>query len=136
MSDITPAVRNFLDSQLNVVMSTIRADGSPQISPLWYLFDGESFIISTAKETAKWHNLQRDPRVALCVDEPETGRMVVAYGRATLEDEDIWDTTQRLVEKYVKEPAAVAAHMQRIFANWTRVIVRVKPDKIITRKLE
>jgi PPOX class probable F420-dependent enzyme len=131
MNEITPAVRQFLDTQRNVVISTVRSDGSPQISPVWYLFDGEAFIISTAKETAKWHNLLRDPRVALCVDEPDTGRMVVAYGRAELADEDIWDTTRMLVEKYVKEPAAVQAHMERIFKNWTRVIVKLKPERVI-----
>ena len=131
MSEITQSVRTFLETQRNVVMSTVRADSSPQISPVWYLFDGEAFIISTAKETAKWHNLQRDARVALCVDEPDTGRMVVAYGHAELADEDIWDTTRMLVQKYVKHPAAVQAHMERIFKNWTRVIVKIKPDTVI-----
>jgi PPOX class probable F420-dependent enzyme len=133
MSEITPPVRQFLDAQRNLVMSTVRADGSPQISPVWYLFDGNAFIISTAKETAKWHNVLRDPRIALCVDDPDTGRMVVAYGRAELADEGIWDTTRTLVEKYVKDPEAVREHMERIFKNWTRVIVKVRPDKVIVR---
>lgn len=133
MNEITAAVRQFLDTQRNLVMSTVRADGSPQISPVWYLFDGEVFIISTAKETAKWHNLLRDPRIALCVDEPDSGRMVVAYGHAELADEDIRETTRRLVEKYVKDPAEVEAHMERIFKHWTRVIVKVKPERLILR---
>ena len=133
MSEFTPGVRTFLDTQRNVVMSTVRADGSPQISPVWYLFDGEAFIISTAKETAKWHNVLRDPRIALCVDDPETGRMVVVYGRAEVADEDIWDTPRMLVEKYVKQPEAVQEHMERIFKNWTRVIVKIRPDKVIVR---
>jgi PPOX class probable F420-dependent enzyme len=136
MSELTPAVRQFLDTQRNLVMSTVRPDGAPQISPVWYLFDGEAFIISTAKETAKWHNLLRDPRIALCVDEPDTGRMIVAYGRAELADQDIWETTRTLVEKYVKGAVAVQAHMERIFKNWTRVIVKVKPDKVIARGFE
>ena len=133
MSEITPSVQQFLEAQHNLVMSTVRADGSPQISPVWYLFDGDAFIISTAKETAKWHNLLRDPRIALCVDDPDTGRMVVVYGRAELADQDIWDTTRKLVEKYVKQPEAVQEHMERIFKNWTRVIVKVRPDKVIVR---
>jgi len=37
MSAINPAVEAFLEKQPNVVLSTIRRDGSPQISPLWYL---------------------------------------------------------------------------------------------------
>lgn len=131
MSEITPSVRQFLETQRNLVMSTVRSDGSPQISPVWYLFDGDAFIISTAKQTAKWHNLLRDPRIALCVDEPDTGRMVVAYGRAELADEDIWDTTRLLVEKYVKQSEEVQAHMERIFKNWTRVIVTVRPETVI-----
>jgi PPOX class probable F420-dependent enzyme len=134
--NISPAVQDFLARQRNVIMSTIRADGSPQISPLWYLFDGDEFIISTAKETAKWSNLRRDPRVALCVDDPVTGQMVVAYGTARLEDEGIREATRAVVEKYVKDPAQVEAHMERIFRDWTRVILRIRPDKLISRNLD
>jgi len=74
--------------------------------------------------------------VALCVDDAESGRMVVAYGRALLVDDGIWELTRRLVEKYIHDRDAVQAHMERIFSNWTRVILKVRPDRIIIRNLD
>jgi hypothetical protein len=100
------------------------------------LFEDDAILISTVKETAKWKNMRRDPRVALCIDEPSTGRMVVAYGAAELIEDDLRPATQLLVEKYVKDPDAVQAHLTRIFSRWTRVLVRVKPDYYFSRNLE
>ena len=95
-SDIGPEITAFLNSQRNLVLGTLRGDGSPQASPVWYLWTGDAFVISTITATAKWWNLKRDPRASICVDDPESGQMVVAYGTATLEDDDVWDLTAAL----------------------------------------
>lgn len=134
-AEATPEIRAFLAQRPNVILSTVRKDGSPQLSPVWFLFEDDAILISTVKETAKWKNLRRDPRVALCADEPSTGRMVVAYGVAELIEDDLRPATQRLVEKYVKSQEDVQRHMERIFSRWTRVIVRVQPNKYFSRNL-
>lgn len=134
--EASPQIREFLAQRTNVILSTIRKDGSPQLSPVWFLFENDEFLISTAKETAKWKNLRRDPRVALCADEPSTGRMVVAYGAAELLEEDIRPATRRLVEKYIINPEDVEPYLDRIFSTWTRVLVRVKPTSYFTRNVD
>lgn len=129
----------FLRSQPNLVLGTIRRDGSPQASPVWYLWTESSFLISTIEATAKWANLSRDPRCSVCVDEPETGRMVVAYGRAQLHTGAVEDRTRPLVEKYYPgEPASSDAHMRRIFAADAppRVLIEIEPDRLIARRLD
>jgi len=50
-------------------LSTVRADGSPHVAPIWFLLDGDDVVFNTAKETVKGRNLARDGRVALCVDD-------------------------------------------------------------------
>ena len=77
---VSDETRTFLESQRNLVLGTLRRDGARQASPVWYLWTGDAFVISTISATAKWWNLKRDPRCSVCVDDPETGRMVVAYG--------------------------------------------------------
>ncbi|MDA1257528.1 MAG: PPOX class F420-dependent oxidoreductase [Chloroflexi bacterium] len=134
---ITDEARIFLKSQRNLVLGTIRKDGSPQASPVWFLWTGDAFVISTISATAKWWNLKRDPRCSVCVDDPESGRMVVAYGIATLDEVDVWDRTRDLVSKYYPgEPERVDPHMERIFEGQKRVLITVKPDRIITRESE
>ncbi|RYC12703.1 TIGR03618 family F420-dependent PPOX class oxidoreductase, partial [Ciceribacter ferrooxidans] len=51
-----------------VVMSTIRADGRPQLSPVTATVDAEGRVVVSSRETAiKVKNLRRDPRIALCL---------------------------------------------------------------------
>lgn len=133
-SEIGPETTAFLESQRNLVLGTLRKDGSPQASPVWYLWTGESFVISTITATAKWWNLKRDPRASICVDNQATGQMVIAYGDAILEQDDVWDRTRELVEKYYPDdPGQVDPHMESIFEGQTRVLITVKPDDIIIR---
>lgn len=144
MSDHAPSVgpetEKFLAAQPNLVLGTIRRDGSPQASPLWYLWDGGRFLVSTIRRTAKWANLVRDPRCSVCVDEPETGRMVVAYGSADLiEGEGVRAITRDLVAKYYPgNPGSTDGHMERIFGGDApeRVLIAVRPDRIIPRRLD
>lgn len=133
-SEIGPEITAFLESQRNLVLGTLRKDGSPQASPVWYLWNGDAFVISTITATAKWWNLKRDPRASICVDDPATGQMVIAYGDAVLELDDIWDRTRDLVAKYyLDDPDQVDPHMESIFEGQTRVLITVKPDNLITR---
>ena len=128
----------FLRGQPNLVLGTTRRDGSPQSSPLWYLWTGVSFLMSTVSWTAKWHNLRRDPRCSVCVDDPETGRMVVAYGEAELHEGDVRERTRGIVDKYYPfDPAAADAHMERIFTSPDpRVLIEVAPTRLIARRLD
>ena len=132
---IAPAVHEFLLDRPTATLGTIRRDGSPQASVVWYLWDGSTFLISTIPTTAKWRNLRRDPRCSLCVEEPESGQMVVAYGRARLDDGDVRARTRDLVAKYYDNDADTEAHMERIFQSNDRVLIEVTPDRMITRRL-
>jgi PPOX class probable F420-dependent enzyme len=136
--EIGPEAEALLATTHNLVLGTTRRDGSPQLSPVWYLWTDGSLLISTIDTTAKWANLQRDRRCSACVDEPATGKMIVAYGEANLRVEDVEPDTRRLVAKYYPgEPDLVDAHMDRIFnSSDTRVIIDLVPNRIITRRLD
>ena len=70
----------------NAIVATNRANAGPQLSPNWYLWDGERFLISTADGTAKVKNLRRDPRMSLCIDDAlSNGELyVTVYGRGEI----------------------------------------------------
>ncbi|NBE50586.1 PPOX class F420-dependent oxidoreductase [Streptomyces boluensis] len=67
-------------------LSTVRADGSPHIAPIWFVLDGdEHLVFNTGKDTVKGRNLARDGRVALCVDDDRPPfSYVVLQGQAEL----------------------------------------------------
>lgn len=136
--DLGPESKAFLEDMPNLILGTIRRDGSPQASPVWYLWTGASFLVSTIDTTAKWQNLLRDRRCSVCVDKPETGQMIVAYGEASLHVDDVQQRTHQLVAKYYKgEPERTDAHMERIFNSPSRrVLIEVMPQELITRRLD
>ena len=60
--------RQFVRQHHRAVLSTRRANGEPQLSPILAGVDDEGYIIISTRETAiKTHNLRRYPRASLCV---------------------------------------------------------------------
>ena len=69
--DIGQAVA-FMRSNHNAVLHTFRRDGSPQLSPITVGVDADDNPIISSRETAfKTKNVLRDPRVSLCVLNPQ-----------------------------------------------------------------
>ena len=68
---LTEAQKTFLRERPHAIVATIMPDGRPQLTPNWYLWDGERFWVSTLDWTVKVKNAKRDPRITLCIDGPE-----------------------------------------------------------------
>ncbi len=52
------------------VLATTMDDGTPQISPLWFSWDGEYILINTAKGRVKDRNIRGRPVVAIAILDP------------------------------------------------------------------
>ena len=62
------AALEFIGSQHRAVLATLKADGTPQLSPVTVgIDDAGRAVISTRRPTYKVRNVRRDPRVWLCV---------------------------------------------------------------------
>jgi PPOX class probable F420-dependent enzyme len=46
-----------------------RADGSPHVTPIWFVLDGDDLVFTTFHESVKGRALARDPRLSVCVDD-------------------------------------------------------------------
>src|SRR5258708_34825697 len=92
-----------------------RGAGGPQLTPVWYAWDGTSFYFSTTKDRVKHLNLKRDPSITLIVDDFETHKYVVAYGRAEIIEQNIGELTRPIVRKYV--PADRLKHSIKFLNN-------------------
>lgn len=65
----------FLQPSHIAVVATINRDGSPQLTPNWYVWHEGRVAISTTEERLKHRNLARDGRMSLCViEEPRAIR--------------------------------------------------------------
>lgn len=60
--------RTFIHNNHRAVLSTMRSDGTPQMTPVLATVDEQGRItVSTTRNTSKVRNLRRDPRAWLCV---------------------------------------------------------------------
>jgi PPOX class probable F420-dependent enzyme len=67
-------------------LTSVRADGTPQPAPVWFLWDGKSFLIYSQPKARKVRNLQANPRVALNLNsDSDGGQVAVCWGEARLD---------------------------------------------------
>jgi hypothetical protein len=64
--ELTTALR-FAANHRNALLTTLRSDGRPQQSVIFYVADEDRFTISLTATRAKTRNLGRDPRASLFI---------------------------------------------------------------------
>ncbi|MFI6261206.1 pyridoxamine 5'-phosphate oxidase family protein [Micromonospora sp. NPDC051006] len=71
-----------IDRERVVWLCTLRPDGSPHLTPVWYLFLDGQWWVGTAERNRKVRNVAADPRVSLAL--PGGDAPVVAEGHAAV----------------------------------------------------
>jgi PPOX class probable F420-dependent enzyme len=88
-------------------LSTINADGSPQVSVVWIGLDGADLVSGHMSRYAKLRNIERDPRVVLSFDAPRVPGVflnpyAVLRARAAVQpSDDAWSLLNRLAKVYM-----------------------------------
>ena len=59
-------------------LGTIRPDGTVQINPMWYEFDGDQIRFSHTSTRGKFRNLQRNPAMTLLIIDPDDPDRVIS----------------------------------------------------------
>ena len=114
-------------------IACVRADGSPLVTPIWYIFH-HGAIYFTPRAQSEWFRcLKEDSRVALCIDEQSLPyRKVLLEGDAELlhdlGEDEIWrDLYRDIARRYVPADAAEAYVQNTI--DQERALFRLTFDK-------
>jgi PPOX class probable F420-dependent enzyme len=67
---IPDVFHDMLRSKAVAFISTTGKRGEPQVTPQWFLWDGEAVRISLVEGRQKLRNLRRDPRIAVAIADP------------------------------------------------------------------
>ena len=70
MIDIQQEFADLLHTTVLAQVATIGPQGEPHNTPVWFDWDGNYIRFSQTKTRQKFRNLQRDPRIALCIVDP------------------------------------------------------------------
>jgi PPOX class probable F420-dependent enzyme len=127
MSDVE--LREFLSQPLIADIVTLKKDGSPQITPVDYYFDGTYLYFSTTTDRAKGRNIKRDNRIAVSIRNENAHKVVLFAGTADILDDRDHVLVRRIVARYWP-PDKVDATVSGLEAN--RIILRMKPTKTIS----
>jgi PPOX class probable F420-dependent enzyme len=128
-------VRAFLasDPPHTAKVATVRADGSPHIAPVWFAVDDDGLIVfTTGSGTQKGKAIQRDARVAVCVDDERAPfAFVVIEGTAEIVDDPDallhWATV--IGGRYMGADHAEAFGKRNAVPG--ELLVRVRPRKVV-----
>ncbi len=126
-----PEQEQFLQKHRFGVLTTIKKSGAPQATPVYYLYEDGKILISANKWKHKTRNIQRDPRVTLCVlDEQPTHRYLQVSGRAVVTEEDLVETSTRIFRRFRSE-------IREDFPQWLkeqqRIILVLTPEQVAPR---
>jgi PPOX class probable F420-dependent enzyme len=103
MAKLEEKPRKFLDESPYVgVATTLREDGSPHSTIVWVDVEGDKVSFNTARGRAKPKHLERDPRAALLMVDPnDSYKWVAVSGPAELTEEGADAQIDKLAKKYL-----------------------------------
>jgi PPOX class probable F420-dependent enzyme len=122
--------RRLRDEEVVWLVTTNR-DGSPEPSPVWFIWDGDTFLIYSRAGTARERNIRRNPLVSLHFDSGTNGEnVVVVAGEATLPrgEPPPYEHAEYLA-KY-REGLSRLGMTPEQFAEGYPLVVRVRPTRL------
>lgn len=103
---IPESVRALIAAGPHAHLTTLNADGSPQVTVVWVGLENDEFVIGHMGVWHKVKNMRRDPRVVLSMLAPGKNPMglqeyLVAYGKARITEGGAAALLQRLAQVYM-----------------------------------
>jgi PPOX class probable F420-dependent enzyme len=125
----------FLKGRHVAVLGTNAADGAPVLTPIWYLYRDGVILMRTDEGSVKTRNIERDPRVTVCVqDERPPYASVTIYGKAYVQPAD-QDLGAAMAKHYL---GAVGAQgylraAREAIERGAEVTLVIKPERTLTQ---
>lgn len=124
------ATRHLEDDRI-VWLTTVGPEGTPQPSPVWFLWDGDTALIYSQPSAPKLRNIEQHPRVSLnfnCTG--SGGDVVILTGDAWIDTEAApASMIAAYIEKYTQGLRDIGLSPDE-FAQTYSVAVRVRPTSV------
>ncbi len=125
--DLPAGLLDLLGRPSTCYVATTMPDGSPQLTQTWVDTDGRHVLVNTVQGFQKVRNLERDPRLALTVSDPDhPERYYTVRGRAVeLTTEGAVEHIEKLARRYLGTPYPWYGGRDQ-----QRVVVVVEADRV------
>ncbi|CAN5745411.1 hypothetical protein BH10CHL1_BH10CHL1_02200 [soil metagenome] len=129
--EINKAVAQRLHAEQIIWFTTVRADGTPTPTPVWFLWANDEFLIFSQPKALKIRNIQHNPKIALNFHTDEYGGNVVVFtGEARVDPNPVpADELATYLEKYAEGIKMIGMTPERMQKDFSAVI-RVTPIRV------
>jgi PPOX class probable F420-dependent enzyme len=132
--DLTKERDAHIDQRLHndmvIWLNSVRPDGRPHAVAVWFLWDGETFLIFSRPKNQKVRNLRENVQVLLAVDDTHNGAdPITIEGMATLLPAgEVSATFPAYLEKYGSEIKNIGFTPEQMAAEYSQAI-RIIPTR-------
>jgi len=123
-----PAVlMDLLETDALGHLATVRANGTPHVTPLWVDHDGDTVLVNVRLDRVKAANMRERPDVAISIVDPRNPyRYLTITGRVVSWSEDGWQPhMNELSRRYMK-----LDRYPWFFPSERRAIFRIDPTHV------
>jgi PPOX class probable F420-dependent enzyme len=118
------------------VLATTKRDGTPRLSTVYFVRDGDRVLVSTESKRGKARDVARTGRAAICVQGPEKPfPYVTLEGSARIRTENIGEPTARIVARILDSPVG-EAQSDEALAAVDRVIIEIDIERTYSAYVE
>ena len=116
---------DLLERPLFAHLATVRPDGAPQSSVMWFAWDGSRIRMTHTRTRQKFANLAREPRVAISVADPDDQyRFLELRGTVEkVEDDPGAEFYRSLQHRYGMDYEVTDADV--------RVVITIRPERFV-----
>jgi PPOX class probable F420-dependent enzyme len=127
---IDPEAEKRLDEETVIWLTTVNPKGQPQTSPVWFVWNGKTFLIYSIPKSPKVPNIQGNPHVSLNLDgDGKGGGIVSIEGRATVDGEaSPLREVKAYVDKYLELLLGMNTEVEP-FSQLYSTAIRVTPTR-------
>jgi PPOX class probable F420-dependent enzyme len=122
------AAEERLRTEPVIWLTSVRPDGQPQSSPVWFWWDGERLTVRSMPGAGKVRNIRSNPRVSLNLDGDRLGGEIVTLeGTAEIVDDDAVDPAY--LAKYEAGVRSLGSRPEEFLAAYSTVL-RIVPTRL------
>ena len=139
ISDLDETYKQLMDKPIPVIIAVIGGDGRPNLTPMWFDYEGDKVLVNVAEHRKKTGWIRKTPKMTLLLINPENMyhwmSIKVTVEREIREDDPkdgqwVTDQLNRIWQKYVGKGDEYALRDPSF--NERRVLFECRVDRIAT----
>jgi PPOX class probable F420-dependent enzyme len=139
ISDLDPIYKQLMDRPIPVIMAVMGGDGRPNLTPMWFDYEGDKVLVNVAEHRKKTEWIRKTPQMTLLLINPENMyhwmSIKVTVEREIHEDDPVEGKragahVDRIWRKYIGQGDTYALRDPSI--NERRVLFICRVDRIAT----